>query len=92
MAKIVVQNWQGEGALEIDGVEYPVTYRLRYESNGNVRSTTGILDGLPAKFLVSPPQNDRLPLALANGDVVEVAVFGGDPCRVRVNSAMPGVD
>ena len=92
MRKVLVQTWSGDGSLTVDGTEYPVAYRLRYEGDSNANSTTGHLEGLPPVLLVNLPQQDRLPLKLSNGATVGVAIFGGQPCRVSVNTPMPGID
>jgi hypothetical protein len=92
MPKVLVHTWSGDGRLTVGEMDYPVSYELRYEGNSNMSSTVGHLRGLPASLLDQLPQDDRLPLTLANGDTVGVAIFGGQPCRVRVNGAMPGLD
>ena len=91
MPRVLVQTWSGDGILTVDGTGYPVAYKLRYEGTSNANSTTGYLEGLPPVLLVDLPQHDQLQLKLSNGDIVGAAIFGGQPCRVRVNTPMPGI-
>jgi hypothetical protein len=92
MSKLVVQTWSGDGVIAIDGVEYPVTYKIQQTGSSNVQKTTGLLHGLPPKALDPHPQGDRLPLRLETGHNIGVALFGGVPCAMTVNTAMPGYD
>ncbi|WP_376742175.1 hypothetical protein [Ensifer canadensis] len=90
--KTLVHTWSGDGVIVIDGTEYPVRYEIRREGNSNAQSTQGFLYDLPEKALHPHPQDDRLPLTLHTGQTVGVAVFGGYPCRMTINTPMPNQD
>lgn len=92
MAKTIVHTWSGNGVITIRAVDYPVRYEIRREGNSNTQSTKGLLYDLPMKVLVEHPQDDRLPLILDTGHTVGVALFGGEPCRISVNTPMPNQD
>lgn len=89
--RVIVHNYEGEGVLTLNGVEHPVIYKLRYEADANTHSTIGYLSGLPYSAIEPHPQDDRIPLTLHTGQTVGIAIFGGDPCRIRVNTPMPGL-
>lgn len=81
--------WMGDGKLEIDGQAYPVSYEIRFRVERGRHVFEGVIEGLPTKFIGEPPQDDRLALTLANGDIARVAVWPATG-KIVVNEPMPG--
>ncbi|SES05437.1 hypothetical protein [Rhizobium sp. NFR03] len=92
MAKMIVETWSGNGKLEIEDATYDVRYQIRREGNGNRNATKGVVSGIRMQALIPLPQSTKLRMTLEDGHAVEVAVFGGEPCRFTVNSPMPRED
>ena len=88
----IISDPSGRGTLTIENVVYEVFYDLKTVTYAGVTKTTGTVRGLPTRFAANPPTDPELPLVLKSGDTVRVAIFGGDPCKIVVNSPMPSAD
>jgi hypothetical protein len=91
MIGMTIGPWVGEGSLTIEGETYSVSYDIRFRVENKRHVFDGKASGLPNKVRGLPsPVRDRLPLTLADGKVVHVALIDPLTGAIAVNERMPG--